>query len=72
MPGKPGQWPALEPLIGGSLNLKLIEQQFLEILRLGVDLLKQIGGIDSSIPVVVMSIDQARNGYRIADTTKAR
>ena len=34
MPGKPGQWPALEPLIGGSLNLKLIEQQFLEILRL--------------------------------------
>ena len=34
VPGKPGQWPALEPLIGGSLNLKLIEQQFLEILRL--------------------------------------
>jgi TnpA family transposase len=25
--GKPSQWPALSPLIGGSLNLKLIEQQ---------------------------------------------
>jgi Tn3 transposase DDE domain len=24
--GKPGQWPALAPLIGGSLNLKLIER----------------------------------------------
>ena len=34
VPGKPSQWPALEPLIGGPLNLKLIEQQFLEILRL--------------------------------------
>jgi TnpA family transposase len=31
VPGKSGQWPALEPLIGGPLNLKLIEQQFLEI-----------------------------------------
>ena len=34
VPGKPSQWPALAPLIGGSLNLKLIEQQFLEVLRL--------------------------------------
>jgi hypothetical protein len=33
-PGKPGHWPTLGPLIGGSLNLKLIEQQFLEIGRL--------------------------------------
>ena len=28
------QRPALEPLVAGSLNLKLIQQQFLEILRL--------------------------------------
>jgi TnpA family transposase len=38
VPGKPGQWPALAPLIGGSLNLKLIEQHFLEILRLGASI----------------------------------
>ena len=34
VPGKPSQWPALAPLIGASLDLKLIEQQFLEVSRL--------------------------------------
>jgi TnpA family transposase len=38
VPGKPGQWPALAPLIGGSLNLKLIEQQFLELVRLAASI----------------------------------
>jgi TnpA family transposase len=38
VPGKPGQWPALAPLIGGSLNLKLIEQQFLELARLAASI----------------------------------
>jgi TnpA family transposase len=37
-PGKPGQWPALSPLIGGSLNLKLVEQQFLELVRLAASI----------------------------------
>ena len=36
--GKPGQWPALSPLIGGSLNLKLIEQQFPELVRLAASI----------------------------------
>jgi TnpA family transposase len=38
VPGKPGQWPALSPLIGGSLNLKLIEQQFVELVRLAASI----------------------------------
>jgi TnpA family transposase len=38
VPGKPGHWPTLGPLIGGSLNLKLIEQQFLEIVRLAASI----------------------------------
>ena len=34
IPGKSADWPALAPLIGGSLNLKLMEQQFDEFMRL--------------------------------------
>jgi hypothetical protein len=34
VPGKPAQWPALSPMIGGSINTKLIEQQLDEVLRL--------------------------------------
>jgi len=34
VPGRVTQWPALSPLIGGSINTKLIEQQLGEVLRL--------------------------------------
>jgi TnpA family transposase len=34
IPGKPAQWPALRELIGASLNQRLIERQFDEVLRL--------------------------------------
>ena len=34
VPGKPGDWPDLAPLIGGALNVKLMEQQFDEVMRL--------------------------------------
>ena len=34
VPGAAAQWPSLAPLIGGSLNTRLIEQQFDEVLRL--------------------------------------
>lgn len=34
MPGAVGQWPSLAPLIGGSLNTRLIGQPFAEVLRL--------------------------------------
>jgi TnpA family transposase len=33
VPGKVSQWPALTPLIGGTINEQLIEKQFLEVLR---------------------------------------
>ena len=38
VPGKPSQWPVLSALIGGSLNLKLIEQQFPELVRLAASI----------------------------------
>ena len=34
VPGKPGERPNLGPLIGGPLNIKLMEQQFDEVMRL--------------------------------------
>ncbi len=34
VPDKAAQWPALSPLIGGSINTRLIEQQLGEVLRL--------------------------------------
>jgi TnpA family transposase len=34
VPDKLTPWPALSPLIGGSINIKLIEQQLAEVLRL--------------------------------------
>jgi TnpA family transposase len=34
VPGKPGDWPSLVPLIGGPLNVKLMEQQFDEVMGL--------------------------------------
>jgi TnpA family transposase len=32
-PGKPGDWPNLAPWLGGDLNIKLMEQQFDEVMR---------------------------------------
>ena len=34
VPGKPGDWPSLVPLIGAPLSVKLMEQQFDEVMRL--------------------------------------
>lgn len=33
VPSKPGDWPNLAPLIGGTLHIKLMEQQFDEVMR---------------------------------------
>lgn len=38
VPGKPGEWPHLAPIMGGTLNLRLMEQQFEEFLRLVVSI----------------------------------
>ena len=47
VPGKPGQWPALGPLIGASINTKLIEQQLGEVLRLAESI--QQGTVTASL-----------------------
>jgi TnpA family transposase len=38
VPGKPGEWPSLNPLIGGSINTKLIERELNEIFRLAASI----------------------------------
>jgi TnpA family transposase len=38
VPGKAAQWPALGALIGGSIQNRLIEQQFAEALRLAASI----------------------------------
>jgi TnpA family transposase len=47
MPGKLDQWPSLNPLIGGSINTKLIERQLGEILRLAASI--QQGTVTASL-----------------------
>ena len=45
--GKPSQWRALTPLIGGSINTRLIEQQLGEVLRLAASI--QQGTVTASL-----------------------
>jgi TnpA family transposase len=47
VPGKAAQWPTLIPLIGGSINTKLIEQQLGEVLRLAASI--QQGTVTASL-----------------------
>jgi DNA-binding PucR family transcriptional regulator len=47
IPGKASQWPTLNPLIGGSINTKLIEQQLEEVLRLAASI--QQGTVTASL-----------------------
>lgn len=47
VPGKPTQWRSLTPLIGSSINTKLIEQQLGEVLRLAAS--TQQGTVTASL-----------------------
>jgi TnpA family transposase len=47
VPGKYNQWPALSPLIGGSINTNLIERQLDEVLRLAESI--QQGTVTASL-----------------------
>jgi TnpA family transposase len=47
VPGKSSQWPALGPMIGGSINTKIIEQQLDEVLRLAASI--QQGTVTASL-----------------------
>jgi TnpA family transposase len=47
VPGKPAQWQALNSMIGGSINTKIIEQQLREVLRLATSI--QQGTVTASL-----------------------
>jgi TnpA family transposase len=47
VPGKAGQWSSLSPLIGGSINERLIKQQLSEVLRLAASI--QQGTVTASL-----------------------
>ena len=47
VPGKAGQWPSLSPLIGGSINARLIERELSEVLRLAASI--QQGTVTASL-----------------------
>jgi hypothetical protein len=47
VPGKPGQWPALSSMIGGSINTKITGQQLNEVLRLAASI--QQGTVTASL-----------------------
>lgn len=64
VPGKAAQWPALAPLIGGALNLKLIEQHFPEVLRLATSI-KQ-GTVTASLIMRKLSAYPRQNSLAIA------
>ena len=47
VPGKPDRWSTLDPLIGGSINTKLIERQFGDVIRLAASI--QQGTVTASL-----------------------
>jgi TnpA family transposase len=47
VPGKSGQWPSLNPLIGGAINTKLIGRELGEIFRLAASI--QQGTVTASL-----------------------
>jgi TnpA family transposase len=64
IPGKSSQWPALEPLIGATLNLKLIEQHFEDILRLASSI-KQ-GTVTASLILRKLAAYPRQNSLAVA------
>lgn len=64
VPGKAGQWPALAPLIGGSLNQRLIEQQFGEALRLAASIRQ--GTVTASLILRKLAAYPRQNSLAVA------
>jgi len=64
VPGAPSAWPALSPLIGGPLNLKLIEQQFDEVIRLAASI-KQ-GTVTASLILRKLAAYPRQNSLALA------
>ena len=64
VPGKPSEWPALAPLIGGSLNLRLIEQQFDEVVRLAASIRQ--GTVTASLILRKLAAYPRQNSLAVA------
>jgi TnpA family transposase len=64
IPGKAADWSALAPLVGGSLNTKLMEQQFDEFMRL-VASIKQ-GAVTASLILRKLASYPRQNSLALA------
>jgi TnpA family transposase len=64
VPGKAAQWPALSALIGGSIQTKLIEQQFAEVLRLALSI--QQGTVTASLILRKLGAYPRQNSLALA------
>ena len=64
VPGKPAQWPDLSPMIGGSINTKIIEQQLGEVLRLAASI--QQGTVTASLILRKLGSYPRQNGLALA------
>jgi TnpA family transposase len=63
-PGKSAEWPALSPLIGGSINTWLIEQQLDEVLRLAASI--QQGTVTASLILRKLGAYPRQNSLALA------
>jgi TnpA family transposase len=64
VPGKGGEWPALSPLLGGSINTRLIEQQLDEVLRLAASI--QQGTVTASLILRKLGAYPRQNSLALA------
>ena len=64
VPGKGAEWPALSPLIGGSINIRLIEQQLDEVLRLAASI--QQGTVTASLILRKLGAYPRQNSLALA------
>jgi TnpA family transposase len=63
VPGKTGNWPPLSSLIGGSTNLKLIEREFDEVIRLAASIRQ--GTVTASLILRKLSAYPRPNGLAV-------
>ncbi len=63
VPGKAGDWPALSSLIGGSINRKLIEREFDDVVRLAASIHQ--GTVTASLILRKLSAYPRQNGLAV-------
>lgn len=63
VPGKPGDWPALSSLVGGTINRRLIEREFADVARLAASI--QQGTVTASLILRKLSAYPRQNGLAV-------